>query len=133
MPAASPAQAMPAERIWSTNSWCLAAATIQERDEPKTKHSRRTVYLAKDSIASLAEHRRAQALERPIAGPLWKSEHDFVFATPASCSAGVVAARRGVLHRTGRTSQKAWENRHCLLPVSRPRDWCMSIAVRSSN
>jgi integrase len=48
--------------------------------EPKTKHSRRTVYLAKGSIATLAEHRRAQAQERLTAGPRWNSAHDFVFA-----------------------------------------------------
>jgi integrase len=48
--------------------------------EPKTKHSRRTVYLARGSVAALGEHRRAQAQERLMAGTLWNSSHDLVFA-----------------------------------------------------
>lgn len=50
--------------------------------EPKTKHSRRTVYLAKGSVAALGEHRRAQAQERLRAGEFWDSQHDLVFARP---------------------------------------------------
>jgi integrase len=50
--------------------------------EPKTKHSRRTVYLAQGSVDTLAEHRRAQARERLAAGPSWSSTHDLVFAGP---------------------------------------------------
>ena len=50
--------------------------------EPKTKQSRRTVYLARGSVAALGEHRRAQAQDRLIAGPSWNSSHDLVFAMP---------------------------------------------------
>lgn len=50
--------------------------------EPKTKLSRRTVYLAPGSVVALGDHRRAQAQERLIAGPLWNSAHDLVFARP---------------------------------------------------
>lgn len=50
--------------------------------EPKTKLSRRTVYLAQGSVVALGEHRRVQAQERLIAGPLWNSAHDLVFARP---------------------------------------------------
>jgi integrase len=50
--------------------------------EPKTKHSRRTVYLAKGSVAVLTEHRRSQTQWRLIAGPSWDSSHDLVFPRP---------------------------------------------------
>src|SRR2546425_1356200 len=49
--------------------------------EPKTDRSRRTVYLAPGTIASLAEHRRVQARERLKAGPSWDATQALVFAT----------------------------------------------------
>jgi integrase len=36
--------------------------------------------LAQGSVVAIGEHRRVQAQERLIAGPLWNSAHDFVFA-----------------------------------------------------
>ena len=49
--------------------------------EPKTEHSRRRVYLAPGTIATLTEHRRLQAQDRLVAGPGWESTHDLIFRT----------------------------------------------------
>jgi integrase len=49
--------------------------------EPKTAHSRRTVYLAPGSLEVLTDHRRVQAQERLMAGSSWNSTHNLVFST----------------------------------------------------
>jgi len=49
--------------------------------EPKTAKSRRTVYLAQGTLASLAEHRRRQREDQLAAGSEWNNS-GLVFATP---------------------------------------------------
>lgn len=49
--------------------------------EPKTAKSRRTVYLAQGTLASLAEHRRRQREDQLAAGPEWNNS-GLVFTTP---------------------------------------------------
>ena len=39
--------------------------------EPKTKQSRRTIAIPKVTLSALAEHKRRQAEERPLAGSAW--------------------------------------------------------------
>jgi integrase len=46
---------------------------------PKTKRSRRVVYLDDHTIDVLRAHRRRQLDERKAAGPAWSDKHDLVF------------------------------------------------------
>ncbi len=46
---------------------------------PKTKRSRRVVYLDDHTVDVLRSHRRRQVDERKAAGPAWSDEHDLVF------------------------------------------------------
>jgi integrase len=46
---------------------------------PKTKRSRRLIYLDGDTIAVLRAHRARQREERLAAGPAWDGEYDLVF------------------------------------------------------
>lgn len=50
--------------------------------EPKTQHSRRTVWLSEMATESLKAHRLRQKDERELAGPAWK-EHGLVFCNEA--------------------------------------------------
>ena len=46
---------------------------------PKTKRSRRVVYLDDHTVDVLRAHNRRQVDERKAAGPTWSDEHDMVF------------------------------------------------------
>ncbi len=46
---------------------------------PKTKRSRRLIYLDDGSVGVLRSHRSAQRVERLSAGPAWDSQNDLVF------------------------------------------------------
>jgi len=46
---------------------------------PKTKRSRRLIYLDGDTVAVLRAHRARQREERLAAGPAWDGEYDLVF------------------------------------------------------
>lgn len=46
---------------------------------PKTKRSRRVVYLDDHTVDVLRAHHRRQVDERQAAGPTWSDEHDMVF------------------------------------------------------
>ena len=46
---------------------------------PKTKRSRRVVYLDEHTINVLRAHRRRQTDEKKAAGPAWSDEHDLIF------------------------------------------------------
>ena len=46
---------------------------------PKTKRSRRLIYLDEGSVGVLRSHRAAQRVERLAAGPAWESQNDLVF------------------------------------------------------
>jgi integrase len=46
---------------------------------PKTKRSRRQVYLDDQTVRLLRAHRAKQRQERLVAGPAWDGEHDLVF------------------------------------------------------
>lgn len=46
---------------------------------PKTKRSRRLIYIDVDTVGVLRAHRARQREERLAAGPVWDGEHDLVF------------------------------------------------------
>lgn len=48
---------------------------------PKTKRSRRVIYLDDHTTDALRAHRRQQYEEKKGAGPTWSDEHDLVFGT----------------------------------------------------
>ncbi|HLF07940.1 MAG TPA: site-specific integrase [Dehalococcoidia bacterium] len=50
--------------------------------EPKTQHSRRTVWLSEMAFEALEAHQDRQEAQRKLAGPVWK-EHGLVFTNDA--------------------------------------------------
>jgi integrase len=70
--------------------------------EPKSTHSRRTVYLSSVAIAALREPHRQQTAERLAAGPAWQ-DFGLVFAT----STGTPIDPPWVSHQLGRAIARA--------------------------
>jgi integrase len=82
--------------------------------EPKTRRSRRTVYLSREAVASLAGHRERQSGEREQAGAgPW--EHDLVFTNANGSPLDKKHVHRGfmkVLKRAGLPKMRFHDLRH---------------------
>ncbi len=52
------------------------------KDRPKTKGSKRLLFLDAETAALVRKHRETQQLERSYLGEAWHGEHDYVFTRP---------------------------------------------------
>lgn len=69
--------------------------------EPKTARSRRTVYLARGTLAALGEHRRRQVEDQLAAGPEWNNT-GLVFASPSEDPSMAPGPTSGFIERLAR-------------------------------
>ena len=82
--------------------------------EPKTRRSRRTLYLPAVTLASLKEHRARQAGDRLAAGPSW-TDSGLVFTTPTGTpidSKNLTLSFQRFLKRIGLPKRRFHDLRH---------------------